>query len=97
MRSILRKLRQTGCDPTRYANLSWQAEQASWAAAAGDLRSMTEAANKMERCGYYKEAWKTFHSIALQRPTSRRPWRGPRDHVKFLVLDGRRRDLGDER
>ena len=81
----------------RYANLSWQAEKARLASAAGDLRSMTEAANKMERCGYYKEAWKTFHSIAtLQRPTIRRPWRGPRDHVQTLVLEGRRRDLGDE-
>ena len=81
----------------RYANLSWQAEKARLASAAGDLRSMTEAANKMERCGYYKEAWKTFHTIAtLQRPATGRPWRGPRDHVRTLVLEGRKRDLGDE-
>ena len=81
----------------RYANLSWQAEKARLACAAGDLRSMTEAANKMERCGYFKEAWKTFHAIAtLQYAGSMRPWRGPHDRVTTLVLEKRQRDLGDE-
>lgn len=73
----------------RYANLCWQAEKARLASAAGDLRSMNEAANKMERCGYYKEAWKTFHTVAtLQRPTTGRPWKGPRDRVNTLCWRG---------
>ena len=81
----------------RYANLSWQAEKARLAGVNGDLRGMTEAANKMERCGYYKQAWKTFHEIArLQRTLPGRPWRGPHDHVGTLVLEQRQRDLGDE-
>ncbi|MDA0257843.1 MAG: hypothetical protein O2972_04035 [Cyanobacteria bacterium] len=81
----------------RYANLSWQAEKARLAGMNGDLRGMTEAANKMERCGYYKQAWKTFHEIARQQRTvPGRPWRGPHDHVRTLVLEQRQRDLGDE-
>jgi len=42
----------------RYANLSWQAEKARLAGVNGDLRGMTEAANKMERCGYYSRPGK---------------------------------------
>lgn len=81
----------------RYANLSWQAEQARQAQAVGDLRGMTEAGHKMERFGYYKEAWRTLHQAALlDQPTDHRLWRGPRDDAQVLVVQRRLRDLGDE-
>ena len=81
----------------RFSNLSWHVEKARQAEAESDLISMTEAANKMERCCYYKQAWKTFQAIAmLEKPSPGRPWRGPCDRVRTLVVEGRKRDLGDE-
>ena len=81
----------------RYANLCWQAEQARQARATGDLRGMTEAGHKMERFGYYKEAWRTLHQAALlQQPPEHRLWRGPRDNARVLFVQRRLRDLGDE-
>ena len=71
----------------RFSNLSWHVEKARQAEAESDLISMTEAANKMERCCYYKQAWKTFQAIAmLERPSPGRPWRGPCDRVRTLVV-----------
>ena len=81
----------------RYSNLSWHVDKARQAEAESDLISMTEAANKMERGCYYKQAWKTFQAIAmLERSTPGRPWRGPCDRVRTLVVEERKRDLGDE-
>ena len=81
----------------RYGNLKWHVEKARLALEAGDFRGMTEAANKMERFRYYKEAWRTFHQIAaLQHPVPGRPWRGPRDRTETLFVKRRLRDLGDE-
>ena len=81
----------------RYANLSWHAQQVRLAQAEGNLRGMQEGANKMERFGYYKEAWRTFHLIAcMEGPRSSRVWRGPRDQTETLFVQPRQRDLGDE-
>ena len=81
----------------RYSNLSWHVEKARLAEAESDLISMTEAANKMERCCYYKQAWKTFQAIAtLEKSKHGRLWRGPCDRVRTLVVEERKRDLGDE-
>ena len=80
-----------------FNNLCWHAEQAALARSVGDLRSMRESANKMERFGYYKEAWRTFHQISeLENPGSGQPWRGPRQRVEGLFVQRRLRDLGDE-
>ena len=80
-----------------FNNLCWHAEQAALARSVGDLRSMRESANKMERFGYYKEAWRTFHQISeLENPGAGEPWRGPRQHVEGLFVQRRLRDLGDE-
>ena len=81
----------------RYGNLKWHVEKARLALQEGDFRGMTEAANKMERFRYYKEAWRTFHRIdTLQHPVPGRPWRGPRDQTDTLFVKRRLRDLGDE-
>ena len=80
-----------------FNNLCWHADQAALARSIGDLRSMRESANKMERFGYYKEAWRTFHQISeLENPGSGQPWRGPRQRVEGLFVQRRLRDLGDE-
>jgi len=80
-----------------FKNLCWHADQAALARSVGDLRGMRYSANKMERLGYYKEAWRTFHQISeLENPGSGLPWRGPRQRVERLFVQRRLRDLGDE-
>ena len=89
--------RPTPSQKMRYGNLKWHVEKARIALKEGDFRGMTEAANKMERFRYYKEAWRTFHQIdTLQHPVPGRPWRGPRDQTETLFVKRRLRDLGDE-
>ena len=51
----------------------------------------------MERAGYYKEAWRTFHRVFLSKERSPlKIWRGPKDPCRTLLIQPRIRDLGDE-
>ena len=81
----------------RYGNLKWHVDTAQECIDKQDHQGAIEAANKMERAGYYKEAWRTFHRVFLS--TERSPlkiWRGPKDPCRTLLIQPRIRDLGDE-
>ena len=51
----------------RYGNLKWHVDTAQECIDKQDHQGAIEAANKMERAGYYKEAWRTFHRVFSQK------------------------------
>lgn len=81
----------------RYGNLKWHVDTAQECIDKQDHQGAIEAANKMERAGYYKEAWRTFHRVFLSKERSPlKIWRGPKDPCRTLLIQPRIRDLGDE-
>ena len=81
----------------RYGNLKWHVDTAQECIDKQDHQGAIEAANKMERAGYYKEAWRTFHRVFLSKERSPlKIWRGPKDPCRTLIIQPRIRDLGDE-
>ena len=81
----------------RYGNLKWHVDTAQECIDKQDHQGAIEAANKMERAGYYKEAWRTLHRVFLSKERSPlKIWRGPKDPCRTLLIQPRIRDLGDE-
>ena len=81
----------------RYGTLKWHVDTAQECIDNQDHQGAIEAANKMERAGYYKEAWRTFNKIFVSTANpAQKIWRGPQDPCQTLVVQSRIRDLGDE-